>query len=98
MESVMEFTREIYWNIGHGPATLVPMYLFAVLAMAALVYGFVRRLRVYRLGKPMMRTDQPFARFAEMMRTMLLQTRVPGQVLPMLCSSGVFSCFLSGPD
>ena len=68
----MEITREIYWNIGHGPATLVPMYLFATVALAVLVFGFVRRLKMYRLGRPLLRTDQPFARFGEMMRTMLL--------------------------
>ncbi|GAB6190619.1 heterodisulfide reductase-related iron-sulfur binding cluster [Desulfocastanea catecholica] len=72
----MEFTREIYWNVGHGPATLVPMYLFAALALAVAVFGFVRRLKIYRLGRPLLRTDQPLARFGQMMRTMLLQTKV----------------------
>ena len=34
----MEFTREIYWNVGHGLTTLVPMYLltFAAVAMRSL--------------------------------------------------------------
>lgn len=72
----MEITREIYWNIGHGPATLVPMYLFATVALAVLVFGFARRLKIYRLGRPLLRTDQPLARFGEMLRTMLLQTKV----------------------
>ena len=72
----MEFTREIYWNVGHGAATLAPMYLFTAVALAVLVYGFLRRLKIYRLGRPIERTDQPLARAAEMLRTMLLQTRV----------------------
>lgn len=72
----MEFTREIYWNIGHGPATLVPMYLLAAAAFAVLAYGFLRRLKTYRLGKPVHRTDRPFARLGGMMGAMLLQTRV----------------------
>jgi Fe-S oxidoreductase/nitrate reductase gamma subunit len=76
MEAEMEFTREIYWNIGHGSTTLAPMYLFTVVALAVLVYGFVQRLRMYRLGRPLMRTDQPLARFGETVRTMLMQTRV----------------------
>jgi Fe-S oxidoreductase/nitrate reductase gamma subunit len=76
MEAVMEFTREIYWNIGHGSTTLAPMYLFTFVALAVLVYGFVQRLKIYRLGRPLMRTDQPLARFGETVRTMLMQTRV----------------------
>ncbi|MBB5349289.1 4Fe-4S dicluster domain-containing protein [Desulfoprunum benzoelyticum] len=72
----MEFTREIYWNVGHGAATLVPMYLLAIAAIAALVYGFVRRAETYKLGKPKDRFDQPLARTAAMLRDVLLQTRV----------------------
>jgi len=72
----MEFTRQIYWNIGYGPVTLVPMYLFAGLAITVLVFGFLKRMKMYRLGKPVVRTDQPLERFTDMMRTMLLQTRV----------------------
>jgi len=72
----MEFTRAIYWNVGHGAATLVPMYLLAIAAIAALVYGFVRRAETYRLGKPKDRLDQPLARAAAMLRDVLLQTRV----------------------
>ncbi len=72
----MEFTREIYWNIGHGPATLVPMYLLAAVAFGILIYGFTQRLKIYRLGQQVNRTDQPFARTMSMLRQMLLQTRV----------------------
>ena len=72
----MEFTREIYWNVGHGAATLVPMYLLAIAAIAALVYGFVRRAETYKLGKPKDRFDEPLARAAAMLRDVLLQTRV----------------------
>jgi Fe-S oxidoreductase/nitrate reductase gamma subunit len=72
----MEFTRQIYWNIGHGPATLVPMYLFAVVAIIVLVFGFLKRMKIYRLGRSVIRTDQPVERFTDMVRTMLLQTKV----------------------
>ena len=36
----MEFTREIYWNVGHGPLTLVPMYLLALGAMIFVARSF----------------------------------------------------------
>ena len=37
MEEMMEFSREIYWNVGHGAGTLVPMYLLTIAALAVLV-------------------------------------------------------------
>ena len=75
-EKTMEFTREIYWNVGHGAATLVPMYLLAAAAVAALAYGGLQRLKVYRLGRPLNRFDAPLARLLAMLRDVLLQTRV----------------------
>ncbi len=72
----MEFTREIYWNVGHGLTTLAPMYLLALAAVSVLAYGAFQRIRIYRLGQPLQRTDQPAARLAAMVRNMLLQTRV----------------------
>ncbi|TKB25217.1 4Fe-4S dicluster domain-containing protein [Desulfopila sp. IMCC35006] len=72
----MEFTREIYWNVGHGVTTLAPMYLLALAAVSVLVYGAFRRIRIYRLGQPLKRSDQPAVRLAAMVRNVLLQTRV----------------------
>ncbi|MDR2548769.1 MAG: 4Fe-4S dicluster domain-containing protein [Desulfobulbus sp.] len=77
----MEFTREIYWNVGHGFATLAPMYGLLLLAVAIFVLGLVKRLKVYRLGQPLDRTDQRRERIKHMLETVLLQTkvfRVPG--------------------
>ncbi|SHO46411.1 heterodisulfide reductase-related iron-sulfur binding cluster [Desulfopila aestuarii] len=72
----MESTREIYWNVGHGIATLAPMYLLALAALGLLVYGMLQRVKVYRNGKPLNRTDEPMARMAMMMKNMVLQSRV----------------------
>jgi Fe-S oxidoreductase/nitrate reductase gamma subunit len=60
----MEATREIYWNIGHG--VVLPMYLLSLAAVAALVWGFWKRLPLYRQGKPLDRFD----RFEERVRRM----------------------------
>ena len=62
--TAMEFTREIYWNIGNGAGTLVPMYAFTVAAIAVFVWGFTQRVKVYRLGQPLNRTDNLGARIA----------------------------------
>jgi len=72
----MEFTREIYWNVGHGAATLVPMYLLFIIALAILVYGFRQRIAVYRQGLPLDRTDHLGERVVEMLKDVLLQKKV----------------------
>ena len=72
----MEASREIYWNIGHGWTTLVPMYLLTIAAMAVLVYGFVQRLKVYRQGKSINRTDNFGERLTEAVTSVLTQSKV----------------------
>ena len=56
----MEFalTREIYWNVGHGFTTLAPMYGLLLAALAVFVVGWRKRIRVYRQGQPLDRTDR----------------------------------------
>jgi len=72
----MEFTREIYWNVGHGAATLVPMYLLVIVALAILIYGFRQRIEVYRQGLPLNRTDSLGERIIGMLKNVLLQKKV----------------------
>lgn len=72
----MEYTREIYWNVGHGAATLVPMYLLSFAAIAILVYVFLRRIKMYKQGQPLNRTDQLPQRIAGMIKNVLLQSKV----------------------
>ncbi len=72
----MEFTREIYWNVGHGPLTLVPMYLLAIGAMIFVARSFLTRSKVYRQGKELDRFDNPGARIGAMLRDVLLQSKV----------------------
>ena len=69
-------TREIYWNIGNGATTLIPMYLFAVASMAVLAWGFLQRVKVYKQGKPLNRTDELGVRIARLVRDVLLQVKV----------------------
>jgi len=74
--TVMEFTREIYWNVGHGVGTLAPMYALTLVAIAVFAWGFLQRLKVYRLGKPLNRTDNSGARIAGLLKDVLLQSKV----------------------
>ncbi|MGB3209345.1 MAG: (Fe-S)-binding protein [Desulforhopalus sp.] len=72
----MEFTREIYWNVGHDAGTLVPMYLFAFAAIGMLVRGFLKRVNIYKQGMPLNRTDQLGKRIRRMVENALLQKQV----------------------
>ncbi len=72
----MEYTREIYWNVGHGAWTLLPMYLLAIAAIGLLVMGFLQRVKVYKQGLPLDRTDQLGKRIIYMLENVLLQRKV----------------------
>lgn len=73
---MMEMTREIYWNVGHGATTLVPMYLLTLAAVALLVNAFLGRIKVYRQGQSLERTDQLSQRIFYMFKTLLSQRKV----------------------
>jgi Fe-S oxidoreductase/nitrate reductase gamma subunit len=78
----MEYTREIYWNVGHGALTLVPMYLLAILGVGLLVKGFLDRVKVYQQGQPLVRHDQPGKRLLLMLQNVFMQKKVNGVVWP----------------
>lgn len=70
----MESTREIYWNVGHG--VVLPMYILAFAAFAVLVWGFWRRLRIWRQGKPLNRFDRPVTRLTRLIVEIFSQIKV----------------------
>jgi Fe-S oxidoreductase/nitrate reductase gamma subunit len=72
----MEATRELYWNIGHGAAVLLPMYLFTFAALGLLIKSGMKRLEIYRQGKPLDRFSNPAERIAMLLKNALLQSRV----------------------
>ncbi len=90
----MEYTREIYWNVGHGVLTLLPMYLLALAAVAVMVWGFWRRRAVYRLGKPLQRLDRAGERIIAMLAGVLSQKKVARVVWPGLLHALFFWGFL----
>jgi Fe-S oxidoreductase/nitrate reductase gamma subunit len=70
----MEITREFYWNVGHG--VVLPMYIFAALTLAILIYGFLRRIRIYRQGTRLQRLDQLPRRILRLVNRGFVQLRV----------------------
>ncbi len=91
---MMEITREIYWNIGHGPETLIPMYLLVVAALAVAARSCRNRLQVYRQGRPLARTDQLRNRIVDMLKDVLSQQKVMRVPLPGLFHAFFFWAFL----
>ncbi len=86
----MEATREIYWNVGHG--VLAPMYFFAFIAIAVLVYGFYRRFATYKLGKALNRLD----RLPERISLLLKNTFAQAQVLRVFGPGSLHALFFWG--
>ncbi|HEX6988661.1 MAG TPA: heterodisulfide reductase-related iron-sulfur binding cluster [Bacillota bacterium] len=66
-----EATREVQWNVTPGMVWL--MYGSMAAALAIFGYGFWRRVRIWRLGKPEVRWDRPWQRLGLVFRAALLQ-------------------------
>ncbi len=91
----MEFTREIYWNVGHGFTTLAPMYGLLLIAFAIFGYGFWQRLKVYRLGRSLERTDQREKRISHLLDNVFLQSKVLRVAGPGVAHSLFFWSFVA---
>jgi Fe-S oxidoreductase/nitrate reductase gamma subunit len=95
MENYMELTREIYWNVGHGATTLIPMYLFFLIAAALLIKGFLPRLKVYKQGLPLNRIDEPLERLKTLLGTTLFQSKVGKGTIPGIAHALFFFSFFT---
>ena len=91
----MEYTREIYWNVGHDLSVLLPMYLLSIAALAILVNTFIGRIRGYRQGRPLDRIDQPRRRIGLLLRNVFLQTKVRNVIAPGAAHALFFWGFLA---
>ena len=78
----MEFTREIYWNVGHGAMTLVPMYLLTIAAIVVAVKVALQRIEIYKQGLPLNRTDNLGERIKEMLLQVIMQKKVTRVTIP----------------
>ncbi|OGH02758.1 MAG: electron transporter [Candidatus Lambdaproteobacteria bacterium RIFOXYD1_FULL_56_27] len=70
----MENSRVIYWNIPQFAVWV--MYLLAVLSLAVMVWGFVRRLKVYAQGQKRRPLDQVGGRIFRALSEALFQQKV----------------------
>jgi len=81
----MEATRQIYWNVGHS--VLIPMYLLVILAIGSIVYNFIKRLDVYKQGRPLDR----YSNWPERLNIFL--KNVLGQIKVLNSPAGIFHAF-----
>ena len=72
----MELTRELYWNVGHGAPTLVPMYFLFILAGGLAAWSILKRLPLYKQGQPVERTDRMDERIRRAAMNIFGQKRV----------------------
>ncbi len=75
--SVKHVTREFYFNVG-GPAGFMRwgIYLFAAAAVAYLIYTIIQRVKIWKLGKPEIRTDKPVARMIAVVKYVMFQAKI----------------------
>jgi Fe-S oxidoreductase/nitrate reductase gamma subunit len=65
-------TREIYWNV----SAVWLMYVLLVPTAAVLLWGLWRRVRRWRMGRPVDRTDRPRARLRALLDLAVAQRKI----------------------
>lgn len=71
--------REVYWNVIHPH---LKVYIPFAIALAVFVCGVVRRVRMWRMGAPAVRTDAPVARGWKMALDTFTQRLVLREIAP----------------
>ncbi|SRR6056297_2607044 len=90
-----DITRESYFNVGgmHGFMRW-GIYLFLVVASVFLIYTLVKKVMIWRQGKPELRTDFHEKRIIAFIKYVLLQKKVLGERYPGIMHAGLFFGFV----
>ncbi len=83
----MEITREIFWNVGSA-ARILP-YVLGFIVLVIFAYGLIRRIRLWRMGKPENRFDHIFKRIGSLFSFGFLHRRIIKELYP-----GIMHLFL----
>ena len=85
--------REDLWNL---PAWIYPLHwVLVILCGALVVYGLWRRIRLWRMGGPAVRTDRLGRRFGGLLLNALGQRRILSQPFPGLMHGLIFYGFVA---
>ena len=76
-------SREVFFNLGgpHGLARFV-VYGLAIVVVAIFIYFLIKKIKVWKLGQPEVRTDQIGKRIWGLIKYVLLQTKLLKEKLP----------------
>jgi Fe-S oxidoreductase/nitrate reductase gamma subunit len=88
----MEITREIFWNVGSG--VRIPVYLLGLIVVLILVYGLVKHIRLWRIGKPENRIDKLLKRIVSFLLFGLGHKRILKEPYPGIMHLFLFWGFL----
>ena len=89
----MEITREIFWNVGSG--VRIPVYLLGLIVVIILIYGFIKHVRLWRIGKAENRIDKPFKRILSFLLFGLGHKRILKEPYPGIMHLFLFWGFLA---
>jgi Fe-S oxidoreductase/nitrate reductase gamma subunit len=76
----MEISREIFWNVGSW--TRWPVYGLGLVVLVIFVLGLLKRIRLWKIGKPENRTDQIAKRIFSFLKYGLLHGRILKEPFP----------------
>jgi hypothetical protein len=88
----MEFTREIFWNVGSWVRG--PVYGLGLVVIIIFVYGLIKRIRLWRIGKPENRLDHIFKRIGSVFSFGLFHKRILKEPYPGIMHLFIFWGFL----
>jgi len=89
----VEITREIFWNVGSG--VRIPVYLLGLIVVIILIYGFIKHVRLWRIGKAENRIDKPFKRILSFLLFGLGHKRILKEPYPGIMHLFLFWGFLA---
>ncbi|NIP58778.1 MAG: 4Fe-4S dicluster domain-containing protein, partial [Gemmatimonadetes bacterium] len=91
--AVAEATRTVQWNVDGWMVGL--MYASMAVALVVCAYGVWRRVRIWRLGRPVDRFDRPWRRLERTLVDALGQASVMDRPLPGLMHGLMYGGFLA---
>jgi len=90
----LEPTREILWNAGEHARVII--YLLMIVPIALFVYGFIRRWRLWKLGKPeVLKLDRLRERISNLVIDIMSHRRLLGKPYAGIMHSFFFYGFIA---
>ena len=88
--NMSEATREVYWNVPYHNL----IYVFLAPTLVIMLWGFYRRFRLWKAGKPALRTDRLGERVDLFIRNALGQARTMRNTYAAVFHTGLYLGFI----